>query len=145
MLKMLKTKNPGIDYPTNTGKKWTTEEENTLLQELNKNINIGIIAESHNRTVGGIRGRQKTIAYNMYLKNISIDEIIKKTKLDKEQITETITKKGNTSQKEIITPELKNVSLEAEISEMRREIKELKLTIKEMVDMMKAVYEFEDT
>ena len=27
MLKMLKTKNPDTDYPTNMGQKWTDEEE----------------------------------------------------------------------------------------------------------------------
>jgi len=151
---MLKTKNPDTDYPTNMGQKWTDEEENTLLQELDKNINIEIIAQTHNRTNNGIRGRQRTIAYNMHVKYASIEEIIIKTKLDKEQILETITKKENTqkkskkSKKTKITQEPKiepkTVSLENEIIGMRSEIKELKNTIKELVDMMKAVYEFED-
>ena len=148
MLKMLKTKNPDTDYPTNMGQKWTDEEENTLLQELDKNINIEIIAQTHNRTIGGIRGRQRTIAYNMYVKKVSIEEIIRKTKLDKEQIMETITRKENQQRKVKITQEPKiepkKVSLENEIIEMRSEIKELKNTIKELVEMMKAVYEFED-
>lgn len=148
MLKMLKTKNPDTDYPTNMGQKWTDEEENTLLQELDKNINIEIIAQTHNRTIGGIRGRQRTIAYNMYVKKASIEEIIIKTKLNKEQIMETITRKENPQKKVKITQEPKiepkKVSLENEIIEMRSEIKELKNTIKELVEMMKAVYEFED-
>lgn len=149
MLKMLKTKNPDRDYPTNFGQKWTDEEENTLLQELDKNINIEIIAQTHNRTIGGIRGRQRTIAYNMYVKKVSIEEIIIKTKLDKEQIMETITtRKENPQRKVKITQEPKiepkKVSLENEIFEMRSDIKELKNTIKELVEMMKAVYEFED-
>ena len=148
MLKMLKTKNPDTDYPTNMGQKWTDEEENTLLQELDKNINIEIIAQTHNRTIGGIRGRQRTIAYNMYVKKVSIEEIIRKTKLDKEQIMDTITRKENPQKKVKITQEPKiepkKVSLENEIILMRSEIKELKNTIKELVEMMKAVYEFED-
>ena len=122
MLKMLKTKNPDTDYPTNMGQKWTTEEENTLLQELDKNINIEIIAQNHNRTIGGIRGRQRNIAYNMYLKNVSIEEILKITKLDKETITETITKKQMPLKNVKITSEPKKVSLENEIIEMRSEI-----------------------
>ena len=148
MLKMLKTKNPDTDYPTNMGQKWTDEEENTLLQELDKNINIEIIAQTHNRTIGGIRGRQRTIAYNMYVKKVSIEEIIIKTKLDKELIMETIARKENPQKKVKITREPKiepkKVSLENEIIEMRSEIKELKNIIKELVEMMKAVYEFED-
>ena len=99
MLKMLKQKNPDTDYPINTGQIWTDEEENTLLQELDKNINIEIIAQTHCRTIGGIKGRQRTIAYNMYVKNVSIEEIIIKTKLDKEQIIEIITRKENPPKK----------------------------------------------
>ena len=138
---MLKTKNPDKDYPTNKGKKWTDKEENLLLQELDKNINIEIIAQTHNRTIGGIIGRQRTIAYNMYVKNVSIEEIMIKTKLNKEQIMETITRKETETQKPKIEPK---VSLENEIIEIKSEIKELKNIIKELVEMMKAVYEFED-
>ena len=140
MLKMLKTKNPDRDYPTNMGQKWTDEEENTLLQELDKNINIEIIAQTHNRTIGGIRGRQRTIAYNMYVKKVSIEEIIRKTKLDKKQIMETITRKENPQKKVKITQESKiepkKVSLENEIIEMRSEITELKNTIKELNNLI---------
>ena len=137
MLKMLKIINPDKDYPTNLGKKWTTEEEYTLLQELDKNINVEIIAQNHKRTIGGITGRQRTIAYNMYLKNVSIEEIVKITKLDKETITETILKKKMPPKKVKITSEPKMVSLENEIIEMRTEIKELKNTIKELVEILK--------
>ena len=154
MLKMLKTKNPDTDYPNNMGQKWTNEEEKTLLQELDKNINIETIAQTHNRTIGGIIGRQRTIAYKMYVNKVSIEEIITKTKLDKEQLLEAITKKEKSRKKVKITQEPKmtqeikiepkKVSLENEIIEMRSEIKELKNTIEELVEMMKAVYEFED-
>ncbi len=141
---MLKIENPDTDYPTNMGEKWTDEEENTLLQELDKNINIEIIAQTHNRTIGGIKGKQRNIAYKMYVKKVSIEEIIIKTKLDKEEIMNTITRKENPQKKKKITQEPKKVSLENEIIEMRSEIKKLKNTIKELVEMMKAVYEFED-
>lgn len=137
---MLKTKDPDTDYLINKGQKWTDEEENTLLQELDKNINIEDIAQRHKRTVGGIRGRQRTIAYNMYVKKMSIEDIMRKTKLHKNQIRETITRKEKPPKK----VSSKKVSLKNEIIEMRSEIKELKNTIKEMVEMMKAVYEFED-
>ena len=141
------------DYPTNGGQKWTDEEENTLLQELDKNINIEIIAQTHKRTIGGIIGKQRTIAYNMYVKKASIEEIIKKTKLDKEQIMKTITIRENPEKKVKITQEPekkvkitqepkikpKKVSLEYEIIKMRSDMKELKNTIKELTGMMKAV------
>lgn len=144
MLKMIKTKNPDKDYPENLGQKWTDEEENTLLQELDKNIDIEIIAQTHKRTIGGIRGRQRNIAYKMYVKKASIEEIIIKTKLDKEEIMGTIRRRENPQKKVTTIQEPNKVSLESEIIEMRCEIKELKNTIKELVDMVKAIYEFED-
>ena len=148
MLKMIKQQNPDKEYPTKLGEKWTIEEENKLLQELNDNINIKDIAESHKRTLGGIIGRQKTIAYRMYLTGATEDEIIKITKLSNEQISKTIAKKSDKTLTKstaisVISP-LPIFSLENEIIEMRNEIKELKTTIKELVEMIKAIYKFED-
>ena len=80
-------------YPSNHFKKWSDEEEIELLEELNKNIDIEIIALNHNRTKGGISSRCQNIAYKMYLKNISIEKIIEKTKLDEKSIKKTIEKK----------------------------------------------------
>ena len=146
--KNFKANNPDKILPSNLGKKWTEQEESLLLTELNNNIDIEIIAEKHNRTKGGIVSRQKEIAYKMSIKNISMIEIIKKTKLDEITINEFIEKKSyNTSIKKSIKKneiEYKNFSIEDEINEMKNDIKELKTTLKELVDMMKAVYEFED-
>ena len=141
--------NPEKNVPLNLGKKWTTEEENLLLKNLDNNININIIAEKHCRTLGGIISRQKVIAYKMFIKNISIIEIINKTKLNELQINEFIDKKSyNTSIKKSIKKnkiEDKNFSIEDEIIYIKKDINELKNTLKELVDMMKAVYEFEDS
>jgi hypothetical protein len=151
MLKMLKSQNPDKEYPSNIGLKWFEDEETILLEELNKNTDIEIIAQNHNRTIGGINSRRKEIAYKMYLKNISIEEIIEKTKLDEECIKQTIDKRKNynstkiTETKKPISLESEIIEMKNEIIEMKNEIKELKNTIKEMVEMMKAVYDFEDT
>jgi hypothetical protein len=90
-------------------------------------MNIDIISQSHQRTIGGIVGRQRTIAYNMHLSNYTIEEII--LKIQK-------TKKNDP---------LNLLSLENEVIAMKFEIKELKNMIKELVEMTKAVYDFEDT
>jgi hypothetical protein len=154
--------NKDKEFPSNMGQKWTIEEENILLSELDKNLDIEMIALSHNRTRGGIVGKQRNIAYNMYLKNISIEEIIIKTKLNREQITDTIAQKENRlkhaqqaqqvkqAQQPQQVKKVKQVqknkpfSLENEVIEIKNEIKYLKTTINELVEMMKAVYEFED-
>ena len=151
MLKMLKSQNPDKDYPSNTGQKWTDEEETLLLEELSKNIDIQLIAQSHNRTTGGINARRREIAYKLYSNNNSMKDIILKTKLDEEQIIETIKKRQNNPKKcKSVTETIKKrwsktpFSIESEIDEMKNDIKELKNTIKELVEMMKALYEFED-
>ena len=144
-----KSCNPGENIPSNLGKKWTNEDENLLLEDLNNNIDIKIIAEKHNRTKGGIISRQKEIAYKMYIKNISIIEIINKTKLDESIINEYIQKKQyHNDMKQSIKKnkiEEKKFSIEDEIYDIKNDIDILKNTIKELVEMMKAVYEFEDS
>ena len=142
-MNMVKIQNPEKEYPSNMGQKWSDEEETLLLEELNKNIDIETISQTHNRTIGGINSRRREIAYKMYLKNVSMKEIINQTKLDDECIRQTIERRQNNNSKKITqikTP----ISIESEIAEMKNEIKDLKNTIKELVDMMKAVYEFED-
>ena len=123
---------------SNVGKKWTEKEENTLLEELNKNINIEIISRNHKRKIGGIQSRCKEIAYKMHLNHSSIEEIMQKTRLDYGTIKSIIYVKNNYKK---IKPSL----VESDISEIKNEIKDLKKSILELSDMMKAVYEFEKT
>ena len=82
-----------MDATAHYYKKWTAEEETILLEELNKNMEIVLIATNHKRTPGSIHGKRKEIAYKMHTSGIDMQEIIQKTKLNKEQITETIIKK----------------------------------------------------
>jgi hypothetical protein len=124
-------------YP-NAGRKWTDEEEDILLEELDKNIDINLIAQAHNRTIGGIIGRQKDIAYKMHINKTPIEEIIIKTKLSQELILETIEKKETIAKKE--TTKSKMGSLENEVIEMKMEIKDLKNTINELIEMLKLVH-----
>ena len=79
--------------PQSFGKKWTPEEENTLLEEVGENLSHEIIAEKHGRTVGGIIGKLRGIAYNLYQKKTPMSVIMEITKLDSETISETISKK----------------------------------------------------
>ena len=141
---MVRISNEDKEYPSNMGQKWDDDEETLLLEELNNNIDIETIAEKHSRTIGGINSRRQEIAYKMYDNNISMEEILLKTKLDEQQILETIQRRQNTPKKvKQIKPQDKP-SIESEISEMKNDIKELKNKIEELVNMMNAVYEFED-
>jgi len=152
---MVRISNEDTEYPSNMGQKWSDEEEILLLEELNNNIDIEIIAQKHNRTIGGINSRRREIAYKMYLKNVSVEEIIRQTKLDNNYIEETIKKRQNNNAKKIKTKEIDNVfisinkndyvELQNDVKNMKNDIKQIKNTLGELVEMMKAVYEFEDT
>jgi hypothetical protein len=151
---MIRISNEDKEYPSNMGQKWSDEEEITLLRELNDNIDIEMIAQKHNRTIGGINSRRREIAYKMYLKKISIEEIIKQTKLDYDCIEQTIQKGKTNTSKKIKTKEVDNVfisinkndytELQNNVKYMKNDIKQIKNTLGELVEMMKAVYEFED-
>jgi len=142
MLQMVKIRNPNKEYPSNLGQKWCDEEETLLLNAISVNQDIELIAQNHNRTKGGIYCRLQHIAYKMYLKNISIEEIIEKTKLDEICIKKIIDKKENYAA--IQESKKSKKSIESEVSELKNEVKQLRNTIKELVEMMKAVYEFEE-
>jgi hypothetical protein len=137
---MVKIQNPEKDYPSAMGQKWTDEEETSLLEELTR-IDIETIAQLHNRSIGGINARRREIAYKMYLKNISMEEIIEQTKLDVNCIRQTIERRNKSSKSTPIEP---RPNIESEIIEMKNELKELKNVVKDLASMLKAVYEFED-
>ena len=151
---MVRISNEDREYPSNMGQKWSDDEEILLLEELNNNIDIEIIAQNHNRTIGGINSRRREIAYKMYLKNVSIEEIIRQTKLDNNSIEEIIKKRQNNNSKKIKTKEIDNVfisinkndyiELQNDVKNMKNDIKQIKNTLGELVEMMKAVYEFEN-
>jgi|688.fasta_scaffold718034_2 hypothetical protein len=158
----------GKDYPKNLGKLWTKDEENLLLQELSENFDIEKIAINHERTIGGIIAKINDIAYKMYIRNISLAEIIEKTKLDEKKLEEVIEKKKAKIQsgkkiEEVI--EKKKVKIKSgkkindsikiydnsdklvrksDITEIKNDIKELKILMKKMNEMIKAIYEFEN-
>jgi peptidoglycan hydrolase CwlO-like protein len=136
MLHWLKSKYPNKEYPSNTGQKWIDEEEKLLLEELSKNIDIQVIAQKHNRTIGGINSRRRKIAYELYSKNSSIEEIMLKTKLNEETIQKTI---NNHSKKKSFSTENNIDEKKNDIEEIKNDIKELKNTIKELVEIIKTL------
>jgi hypothetical protein len=148
-----RTQNRYIEYPSNVGQKWSDKEEISLLEELSNNIDIEQIAQNHNRTIGGIESRRREIAYKMYLKNLDIEEIIKQTKLDYNSIEQTIQKRQNNKSKKnkelddvfICINKNDYIELQNDVKNMKNDIKQIKNTLGELVEMMKAVYDFEDT
>lgn len=136
MLHMLQQRNPNIEYPSYLGKLWSKEEEDLLLTRIKDNIDINVIASTHNRTVGGIRSRIREIAYKLYKANVSIIEISNKTKLSELEINDIIKRRG-------VVKNHKNDN--SDIVEIKNEINELKRDVKEILRLMNALYDFEES
>ena len=104
-----------MEADSNKGQKWTNEEELLLLQELNNNINIKSIAQSHKRTIGGINSRRRKIAFDLFNQKIPMKEIILKTKLSEDQINKSISLRENKT-KELQKTSTNNPSSKKQIS-----------------------------
>ena len=144
MLKKLKSLNPDNDYPCNLGQKWSAEEDNILLEELNT-MDIETISQAHNRSVGGINARRREIAYKMYLQNVAMEEIIRQTKLEHDYIRKTIERREHKPNVENIGTENIDIKeIQVSVNEMKNDIKEMKNTINELVELIKSIYEFEN-
>jgi hypothetical protein len=133
------------------GTKWTEEEETQLLSEINKNMKYKDIAIIHNRTINGISARVKHIAYQLYQKNNTIDEIMRITKLSKDQFDDAIKRREN-KVREIKHAEKEPINTERptrnnimnEITTMKSDIAELKKDVKELLTLLHSIYEFEE-
>ena len=87
------------DDTMNVGKKWATEEDNKLLEEITDNKTYKEIALEHKRTVNGIELR--VISYIIYPKikvdlekgiEVDIEQIALEYKIDSSRITRYINK-----------------------------------------------------
>ena len=87
---MLKLISPSEMSLSSVGKKWYPEEKEQMIKELEEGLSIEQIAVKHNRSLNGIYFKIKEYAYNLYLKNIPIEEIIQKSKLSKQEIEDAI-------------------------------------------------------
>jgi hypothetical protein len=124
----------------NKGKKWTDEEDELLLNELKLNNNFGLIAINHKRTTSSISARTKKLIYDMYLKNMSIDEITQITNLNSTYINETIEQEKIYSQKRSKTKQKTKPTHEYELNDIKKDIHELKQSIKDLTQLVKGLY-----
>jgi hypothetical protein len=109
------------DNTSRIGKRWTTEEDDQLCQEIEENKTYDEIALSHKRTLCGIKSRVITnIMYPKYKNdNITIDELSELYKIDVTLIEKYIQK--------LETPSIKKPSKKEDIIEYRLMMIEQKL------------------
>jgi hypothetical protein len=144
----------------NVGEPWLQEED----EQLNKLYNIDMldiieISKIHNRAPGEIISRlckhnyipNRTSArgYMIYKKSDLYKQIVFSSELKRRENkerreTKEEIKKSKKNNNMIKINKIDYIELQNVVKDMKNEIIELKTTIKELVEMMKAVYEFED-
>lgn len=142
----------------NAGEPWSQEEDRQLNKLYNEDmLDIIEISKIHNRAPGGIISRlikhdyivnrQSARGYIAYKNSDLYKEIVYKNKNKSEILDKPEKKIKNTQIDNILITINKSdyVELQNDVKEMKNEIKDLKINIKELVEMMKAVYDFEDT
>lgn len=173
MYKMVMAKKLDVEWPSESGKKWTELEEQQLLNELEIDMDCNTVAENHKRTLGGIRSRIYEMAYRMYLKNAPKEEIMKKMRLTEGHLDniiarQTVKEDNKMKRKERKEPEEKSPQInrpvlelvppiQAEIQQIKQDLTEIKTELKtfskemgmlkksvgQMMVMIKQIYEFE--
>ena len=137
--------NPG-KYPANIGKAWLDDEVIRLLKSVKAKKTHKDIAEEHGRTLGGIVSKLKGIAADYYFGDQrSLDDIQRFTGLDKETISDAISKREwqNSVKEAKAKPPKKtseptvNVSVKAgepTIAEVYELLKDIQKTLKVLVE-----------
>ena len=130
---------------TNAGEIWSKKEDIQLNKLYNEDmLDIMEISKIHNRAPGGILSRLK---FHKYITNRNLArgyDLYKNSNFYKLAI------KNNKDnyKKKLTEKQICNESIsinKSDYIELQNDIKEMKNNIKELAEMMKAVYEFEDT
>ena len=141
-----------IEIFKNAGEPWSPKEEIQLNKLYNENmLDIMEISKIHCRAPGGILSRLKLLKYITHRQLARGYDLYKKSNFYKQaiQINKENYKNNLTEKLEqtIKANQLDNTLISIcknDYIELTNEIKDLKNNIKELVEMMKAVYEFED-
>ena len=89
------------ERPINCMKKWSKQEETDMLNRIQDNEKIDIIADTFGRTINGIKARLRKISYELYCNDIEICDIIKKTGLSKKEVEDSINRRKNYENKNV--------------------------------------------
>ena len=140
-----------------SGEPWTDYEDEQLdFLYNNKNLDVIEISKINNRTPGTIISRlikykyistrQSARGYFIYKNSDLYKEIVSKNKYNKKNDKPEKPKKEREKNENYLITINRNdyFDLKYDVDIMKKDIKEIKNTLNELVEMMKAVYEFED-
>ena len=139
-----KLANPDKEIPSNMGSKWTTTEEQTLLDNLKNDLDIEDIAKKHCRTTGAINARREVIALRLYNENkFAIDKIEVITRLSEKTILEAIDRKNKKYKNDMNysynvdrnSDNIDIINLKMDLKRCCEEIKELKDNVKTIIEL----------
>jgi hypothetical protein len=123
--------NVSVTYE-NAGKPWTDKEDKQLIDEYKSGISVDELCRIHKRNMGGISSRLVRLNLIDNRKEIQgYSEYRAKSR--------SLTKENKYERK------LKYVELQNNVKEIKQEIKELKQQTVQLIEMVKAVYDFEKT
>ena len=76
------------NLPLNHRARWTEEELNKLLKQVNKNVDFKTIADNHKRTIGAIKYKLIRYAIDKSEKDqtLTLEDLLKLTKLSKDDL-----------------------------------------------------------
>jgi len=137
-------------YPAKMGSPWDKEEITNMLASIQKGKNIVQLSQLHERTQGGIRGKLMQLAADYYINdNKSVDEIQTLTTLSDEVILDAIQKRQYTDsikkRKDEAKAKAVPVPNTSELTEIKKDIKDLKAKVDKILELMTAVYDFEQS
>ena len=132
-----------------TGMKWTEDESQELMKHINEGMSLEDTANTHKRTVGGVKNRIMTNALNIMKENesMSFDEVSKLVNISvfdlenykqyQDNKEEKINKKESDKKESdnLSSQQMKKLELEMkklEIKKLELEIKKLELEIKKL-------------
>ncbi len=118
-------------YPSRMGQPWETDEVIKLLKYVKENKSHSEIAELHERTIGSISSKLRSLAYEYHCEGRSLEKIMKFTGLSKEIIEATIQR--NQNKIKISKENLKSIE-HINLSELISELKEIKVLLKTLVE-----------
>ncbi len=138
-------KNNPEKYPTRMGKSWKAEEVNQLLAEVHSKKTHQEMATIHERTVGGIVSKLRSIAADYYMnQNMEVEICQQLTGLSKMEILETVAKRTEieerkaekiekTSNKSLPTPIIQQES-NTELKEILKIVRDMQKTLNDFIE-----------
>ena len=134
-------------HPKRIGERWTKEEENRLIKQLKRGIDVRIIAANHERTKCAINARIKEIVYKMYVSGKKTEQIQQLLNMDCNLVTNYIQKHNEKINKTIQDNSINIYKHQCQAtfeSNVMKELGNIKEQISELSKLIHAIYEFED-